>query len=63
MAYRAPDPAQSVAQFLDRYDQRGECRAGLCGQFRKTPPIIRQHFLQRGAGVFRLDTAESGQGF
>jgi hypothetical protein len=35
----------------------------LCGQFRKTPPIIRQHFLQRGAGVFRLDTAESGQGF
>jgi hypothetical protein len=58
MAYRAPDPAQSVAQFLDRYDQGGESRLGLRRQFRNALPILRQHLLERRPRVARLDAAE-----
>ena len=51
MADGAPNAAQAVAQFLDRYDQRGEGRMWLRRQFREPRAIFRKHLFERRAGM------------
>ena len=61
MRDRAEHPAQAVAQFLDRHDQRGKSRIGLRRQLREARAILRQYLFQCRTSMAGLDTPEVRQ--
>ncbi len=61
MRDRAEHPAQTVAQFLDRHDQRCKGRIVFRCQLREARAVLRQYLFQRRTSMARLDAPEVRQ--